>query len=235
MQSELRSSRLSLMGSLKEKWKNFWRKRAAVNELANCDPSEVARIAGDLGVSATELRFLAASDKGAADLLKRRLQTLRIDPTSVDSAVMRDLQLHCAKCDSKKLCAHELEDKPPIPSWPIYCPNEQTIEAIKTQPLRPNIVQAAWPNTAGSHLGIVMTRCPETDKSISTGIVTDPQGFAEFSKVAALFHCPYCYADHAWDNNQAWLAEKAEEGAEEVIISVTRSASLKHTARSPSG
>jgi hypothetical protein len=220
MQSELRSSRYSLMDSLTEKWKNFWEKRAAIDELANCDPSELARIAEDLGVSTTELRFLAASDKHAADLLKRRLQALRVDPTSVDPAVMRDLQLHCAQCDSKKICAHELDDNSATSSWPKYCPNEQTIEAVQSQSINPNIIQAAWPSTTRSHLGIVMTRCSETNKPISTGVKTDLSGLAEFSKVTALFHCPYCNADHAWDKNQAWLAQKVEEGAEEVTISV---------------
>jgi hypothetical protein len=145
MQSDLHSNLNGLMGLLTSQWKNFWEKRAAVNELANCDPSEVALIARDLGVSSSELRFLAASDKGTADLLKRRLQEIRIDPTSVDPAVMRDLQLHCARCNSKKLCAHELEDKPPIQTWPLYCPNEPTIEAITPQSLNPNTIQAAWP------------------------------------------------------------------------------------------
>jgi hypothetical protein len=145
MQSELQSSLHGLIGSLKGKWKSFWEKRAAINELAQCDPSEVARIADDLGVSTAELRFLAASDKGAAELLIRRLRTLRIDPTNIDPAVMRDLQLHCAQCDSKKRCAHELEDKPVAAAWPKYCPNEQTIEVVKEQPSKSHTIQAAWP------------------------------------------------------------------------------------------
>jgi Family of unknown function (DUF6455) len=222
MQGELRSSGRRLLGLLAEKWENFWEKRAAVNELAYFDPSELARIAEDLGVSTTELRFLAASDKGAADLLKRRLQTLRIDPTSVDPAVMRDLQLHCAQCESKKLCAHELENKPLAASWPKYCPNEQTLKALTTNRLSPNIFQAARPSIVGSRIGTVMTRCPETNKPISTGIVTDPAGFANFPKVAAQFHCPHCYADHPWDESQAWLADKIEEAMEEVTITVIK-------------
>jgi hypothetical protein len=145
MQSELQSSLHGLMGSLKGKWKDFWEKRAAINELAKCDPSEVARIAEDLGVTIAELRFLAASDKGAAGLLMRRLQALRVDPKSIDPAVMRDLQLRCAQCDSKKRCAHDLEDKPLAADWQKYCPNEQTIEVVKDQPSKPETIQAAWP------------------------------------------------------------------------------------------
>jgi len=120
-----------LVGSVVKKWNNFWEIRAAQQELAECDAWEVGRIAADLGVSADELRSLAASDKGAADLLRRRLRQLRIDPKHVDPAVMRDLQLHCTQCQSKALCAHELDDAPVAASWPKYCPNELTIEAVK--------------------------------------------------------------------------------------------------------
>ena len=115
--------------------KAFWRKRAAVNELADCDAREVARVAQDLGISAADLRVLASRDKTAADLLNRRLETLRLDPTSVDPALMRDLQRCCSNCDTKQLCAHELEDKPKGASWPKYCPNEEAIAALTTNPI----------------------------------------------------------------------------------------------------
>ena len=73
---------------------------------------DVARVAQDLEISAADLRTLASRDKMTADLLTRRLETLRLDPTSVDPALMRDLQRCCSNCNSKQLCAHELEDKP---------------------------------------------------------------------------------------------------------------------------
>jgi hypothetical protein len=95
---------------------------------------EVARIAEDLGISATDLRALASRDKAAADLLYRRLDALRIDPASVDPALMRDLERCCSSCDSKMLCVHELEDKPKGASWPKYCPTEETIAALTTNP-----------------------------------------------------------------------------------------------------
>jgi hypothetical protein len=138
MQTKQRSNPLvELISFLTEAGKAFWRKIAAVNELAGCDALEVARVAQDLGISAADLRALASRDKTSADLLTRRLETLRLDPTSVDPALMRDLQRCCSNCDSKQLCAHELEDKPRAASWPKYCPNEETIAAIATKPILP--------------------------------------------------------------------------------------------------
>jgi hypothetical protein len=138
MQTEPRSNVLvELINPFVEAVKGFWQKRAAVNELAACDAWEVTRIGQDLGISAADVRLLATRDKRAADLLNRRLATLRLDPTSVDPAVMRDLQRCCSHCDTKQLCAHELEDKPKVASWPKYCPNEQTITAITTKPILP--------------------------------------------------------------------------------------------------
>jgi Family of unknown function (DUF6455) len=121
---------VELLRSIVQVGKALWRKRAAVNELADIDAPEVGRIARDLGISSADLRLLASRDKTAAALLYRRMETLRVDPTGLDPAVMRDLQRCCSNCDSKQLCAHELEDKPKGATWPSYCPNEQTIVAL---------------------------------------------------------------------------------------------------------
>ena len=126
---------LELMRLFDEAWKRFRTRRAALNELSHCDASELTRVAHDLGVSTEDLRVLATRDKTAADLLYRRLESLRLDPASVDPAVMRDLQRCCSTCDSKQLCAHELEDKPKGASWPKYCPNEEAIAALTTNPI----------------------------------------------------------------------------------------------------
>jgi hypothetical protein len=65
-----------------EAWRSFWARRAAVNELAHCDPLQVAGIAQDLGIPAADLFLIASRDKRAADLLYRRLEALRVDPKS---------------------------------------------------------------------------------------------------------------------------------------------------------
>jgi hypothetical protein len=117
--------------------KAFRARRVAVNELANCGESELARVAQDLGICAADLRTIASRDKTAADLLYRRLSSLRLDPNSIDPILMRDLQRCCSNCDSKQLSARELEDKPKCASWPKYCPNEQTIAALTTKSTSP--------------------------------------------------------------------------------------------------
>ena len=122
---------IELLRQLTEVGKAFWARSAAIHELAAHDPLEVARIAQDLRISVADLHLLARKDKTAADLLYRRLETLRLDPIGVDPALMRDLQRCCSNCESKRLCAHELEDKPKDASWPNYCPNEDTIAALE--------------------------------------------------------------------------------------------------------
>jgi hypothetical protein len=120
----------ALFRELTEVGKAFWARREAANKLAAYDPLEVARIAQDLRISVADLHMLVRQDKTAADLLYRRLETLRLDPASIDPALMRDLQRCCSNCNSKQLCAHELEDRPKDASWPAYCPNENTIAEL---------------------------------------------------------------------------------------------------------
>src|SRR5215510_13505669 len=108
-----------------------WRqRRASVREIGDMDAREIGCIARDLGISPFEIRALAAKGQNAADLLVRRMKTIGLDPARVDLAVMHDLQRCCSICTQKGLCIHELEDKPRIATWPKYCPNEQTLDAL---------------------------------------------------------------------------------------------------------
>ena len=110
-------------------WTNLRTRRIRLAEF-DSTALEAGRIARDLGLSLAELRTLAGRDEHSADLLLRRLQNLNINPGKVEPAVMRDLQRCCSQCRDKALCAHELEDRPKQASWPGYCPNEHTINAL---------------------------------------------------------------------------------------------------------
>ena len=108
-----------------------WSERRARRAEFDCaDRTEMDRVAAELGTSATELRSLVGRGANAAYLLTRRMRSVDLDPGKVEPAVMRDLQRCCANCRSKGLCAHELEDRPKAASWPKYCPNELTLNAL---------------------------------------------------------------------------------------------------------
>ena len=109
---------------------NLRQRSASIHEIEHLDPQETRCLVQDLGIPAGELRILAATDKNAADLLVRHMESLGLDPARADSAVMRDLQRCCSKCKDKGRCVHELEDHPREQLWPKYCPNEQTLAAL---------------------------------------------------------------------------------------------------------
>ncbi len=56
-------------------------------------------------------------------------------------------------------------------------------------------------------MGIVMIKCPETGREISTGMVTDRASFHATPVFFAHAYCPYCRAHHEWFAQQAWVCE----------------------------
>ena len=133
MDNKLTDLFVSALHQLMTAAQRFRDRSLSVKEIGSLDAQEMARLARDLGTSRDDLRILAATDKNAAELLDRRMKTIGLDPAHVDSMVMRDLQRCCSKCVDKRLCVHELEDQPREPTWPRYCPNEQTLAALKEE------------------------------------------------------------------------------------------------------
>ena len=130
MRADLVSPRFNVVQLVADVWRNWRERRARLIEFDNSDSAEMQRVARDLGTSVSELRILIGRGEKAADLLRRRLHSLNIAATTIEPAVMRDLQRCCSQCTDKALCEHELEDQPKLASWPKYCSNEQTISAL---------------------------------------------------------------------------------------------------------
>jgi uncharacterized protein YjiS (DUF1127 family) len=121
-----------LLHSIGEAWTRYRRRRAAVAELQALGANELERMVQDAGLTFGDVLELARQSGESAALLYRRLEQAGIDFRVIDSAVLRDMQRCCSFCDAKTQCAHELEDKPKAASWPDYCPNRLTIEALGT-------------------------------------------------------------------------------------------------------
>jgi hypothetical protein len=78
----------TLLGRVRDWWR-------AQNELAGINPSELDRVAGELGMSAGALKGLVARGPDAANLLYERMRALGISRNDVDAAAngfMRDLR-----------------------------------------------------------------------------------------------------------------------------------------------
>jgi hypothetical protein len=133
MKTDRAVSRRSPIGAIFDAVGNWWKRRASVAAFDQIGADEEQNISRDIGTSVAELRSLAGQGADSADLLQRRLRDLKIDPAAVEPAVMRDLQRCCSQCGEKAQCEHELEDRPKSAKWPRYCPNEQTIDALKSE------------------------------------------------------------------------------------------------------
>jgi hypothetical protein len=128
--TELSVRKSGLFQSLADAFARFQKRRARRAELDAMGPAESERVAHDVGLSQADLLSLTSQDEDSAELMERRLADSGIDIKSVDPVLLRDMQRCCSQCDSKELCAHELDDKPKAANWPSYCPNEQTITAL---------------------------------------------------------------------------------------------------------
>jgi hypothetical protein len=53
---------------------------------------------------------------------------------------------------------------------------------------------------------MVVIKCPETDREIATGIITDVKRFSRLGDGHAATHCPHCDQQHHWSRRDAFLS-----------------------------
>lgn len=111
-------------------WRH-WRERLELDRFAVRDPTEVGRIAHDLGLSTKELVKLTANGPWWRHLLHRRMQRLGLNFHSVSREVGRDLEICCARCGNKLRCAYDLASNSKSDAWQTYCINQHTFDALK--------------------------------------------------------------------------------------------------------
>lgn len=118
-------------------WFRGWTQKGAEAELKCMADEIVERMARDVGVTAPELHRLARLGPGAAELLRRRMAALDLDPREVgrvEPAALHDLQRVCSLCEHHRRCAHDLAHDPGNPAWKHYCPNAETLAALNAEP-----------------------------------------------------------------------------------------------------
>lgn len=107
--------------------------RGIRNELMNCSADDVAGMARELKMGPSEFAALAKKGPGAADLLRKLLIALGVDPNGLandDPMVMRDLQRLCITCGAKRQCELDLARGVGPQNFHDYCPNAYTLDAL---------------------------------------------------------------------------------------------------------
>jgi hypothetical protein len=88
----MRKVRSDLVERLRRSWHRSLSRWRASNELASCPPSELRRIAAEVGVSGADLRQLCHTHIGPSELLPQRLNLLEIDATFVQQEMLMMLR-----------------------------------------------------------------------------------------------------------------------------------------------
>jgi hypothetical protein len=57
-------------------------------------------------------------------------------------------------------------------------------------------------------MGVVMIKCPETGRAVSTGIEIEHDSFAMLPDVSAGMQCSACGGYHVWRKADAWLDDR---------------------------
>ena len=126
----------AIVGVIARWWRSWTRARSNVFDLQDCSADEVELVAQYLGISAAELRFIASYDPDRADLLRRRMAALHLEPGELarsEPATFAELQRLCTTCDSRGRCALDLADEFSDPAWQAwrdYCPNAKTLSLL---------------------------------------------------------------------------------------------------------
>jgi len=114
------------------------------NEFAMCGPDEVMRMAKDIGVTPSQLEELVRKGPDSANLLKRMLVALHVDPkiiAEIDPLIMREIKWLCITCSNKKRCEHELAKSTATEHFHEFCPNAVSIDELLDQKGQPSTLR----------------------------------------------------------------------------------------------
>ena len=123
----------TILGKLRSRWQRALHRHRSMAELAASPPSELHRIAQDVGLGDGALKSLACSHAGPSELMPKRLQALGLDPTYfryARTAAYRDMERVCGTCKSWRRCARDLAKGDVQAGMQGYCLNAPTIDAL---------------------------------------------------------------------------------------------------------
>ncbi len=108
-----------------------WIKARALrdNELTALTRADLGLMATDLGITEADLRDILPRTEDHSHLMDRMMEARGLDPVKVRgscSALVRDMELTCSRCQSTARCQHDLALGTAAMHAHDYCANSQT-------------------------------------------------------------------------------------------------------------
>jgi hypothetical protein len=135
-------SAYTALSRLRHRLRRALEDRRSRAELHACPPSELHRIAQDVGLSDIDLQSLSPSHPGPSELMPRRLEQLGLDPAYLKHAriaTYRDMERVCATCKAWRRCGRDLAQGNVQVGMGSYCLNAATIDALIVE--RPGVTE----------------------------------------------------------------------------------------------
>lgn len=123
-----------MLEAMLARWHEHRSTRAAMDELAGCDPETLAEIARDVQVSVDDLREITAKGAGADRLMQRMMAAYGIDMDEMRNeapTMLRDVAVLCSRCSEKGRCARELDAGTAAEHAHEFCPNAETFASMR--------------------------------------------------------------------------------------------------------
>ena len=104
------------------------------NELAAMSRSDMHYLAADLGITEADLLDVVPKVTDHSELMDRMMRARGLDPDAVRrsfTAVVRDMEITCARCRDSRVCRRELESGTAAEYCHDFCANAGAMDGLR--------------------------------------------------------------------------------------------------------
>lgn len=120
-------------------WTRWLERQASIREFNSLDATQREELARDTGVPQGVLENLSARGPSEKIELQRLMDALALDVEELrttHAAVLRDMGVICSECCARSRCRRELDRHAASQNYHEYCPNTQTLSALRQERLQ---------------------------------------------------------------------------------------------------
>ena len=103
------------------------------NEVAAMSRMDLHYLAADLGITEADVREVVPRVTDHSDLMDKMMRARGLDPDAVRrsfSALVRDMEVTCARCRDDRICRRELESGTAAQYCHDFCANATAMDAL---------------------------------------------------------------------------------------------------------